>query len=240
MRRCALRRSAAPFRHATCRSAGGTTPSWFQEEPGPPGPGSAAHQTLPIPPRSVQLDRRNRGRNFKHSLQKWMVAAWHRCRRTGCRSSIDCMAREAQSSLTLAARLPELLTRNTEVARPECWLRKIAHQGPAGAGRAVRFMFPPLRSTTCLPMLNSAFRGPAGRFQFCAITLAPMGGGPVNLPDGLIARQVPELSSGLLHRDPSSLQDDSPSNSGRQISDPQKSGATRIPVLLNLVKALFW
>ncbi len=158
------------------------------------------------------------------------------------------LAREAQSSLTLTAPTAGVvLTRDPEdlldqnVGSGES-LIKVA----AGAGRAVRVYVPASALDRIAPDAQLGLALP-GRFSILRMTLAPLGGGPVNLPDGLIARQdykgieLPVFYSTRMQLPAS--QDDLPIGlSGRaRIFGQRRSLAQRaITVLLNLVKAHVW
>jgi len=98
-------------------------------------------------------------------------------------------AREAQSSLTLASpSAGVVLTRD-----PEDLLRQNVASGEslitvAEDGRRAIRVYVPASGLDRIPRAQLGLALP-GRFSILRMTLAPLGGGPVTLPDGLIARQ---------------------------------------------------
>lgn len=157
-------------------------------------------------------------------------------------------AREAQSSLTLAApSAGVVLTRD-----PEHLLQQSVASGESlltvaeGGGRAVRVYVPASALDRIPPGAELGLALP-GRFSILRMTLPPLGGEPVNLPDGLIARQdykgveLPVFYSTRMQMPVSD--DDLPIGLsgharifGRRRSVAQKA----FTVLLDLVKAHVW
>jgi putative peptide zinc metalloprotease protein len=157
-------------------------------------------------------------------------------------------AREAQSSLILTAPFagvvltqdPEALL-NQSVASGEALL-SVAEDGP----RAVR-VYVPTSELDRIPSGAQIGLALPGRFSILRMPLAPLGGGPVSLPPGLIARQdykgieLPVFYSARMQMPASD--DDLPIGiSGHaRIFGKRRSLAERAgTVLLNLVKAHVW
>ncbi|MGC1869500.1 MAG: HlyD family efflux transporter periplasmic adaptor subunit [Acidobacteriaceae bacterium] len=157
-------------------------------------------------------------------------------------------AREAQSSLTLIApSAGVVLTRD-----PEDLLDQSVASGEslitvaAGGGRAVRLYVPASALDRLTPGAQVGLALP-GRISILRMTLAPLGGGPVKLPEGLIARQdykgieLPVFYSTRMQLPAS--EDDLPIGlSGHaRIFGQRRSLAQRgVTLLLNLVKAHVW
>jgi hypothetical protein len=157
-------------------------------------------------------------------------------------------AREAQSSLTLTSPAPGVvLTRD-----PEALLNQSVASGEslitvAEDGRRAVRVYVPTSALDRIPPAAQLGLSLPGRFSILRMTLAPLGGGPVNLPDGLIARQdykgieLPVFYSTRMQLPAS--EDNLPIGlSGHaRIFGQRRSLAQRVfTVLLNLVKAHVW
>jgi putative peptide zinc metalloprotease protein len=157
-------------------------------------------------------------------------------------------AREAQSSLTLTAPFAGVvLTRDPEALLDQSMasgesLVTVAEDG----GRAVR-VFVPTSALDRIPPGAQLGLALPGRFSVLRMILAPLGGAPVSLPAGLIARQdykgieLPVFYSTRMQLPAS--EDDLPiglSGHARIFGQRRSLAQRAVTVLLNLVKAHVW